>query len=98
MSDLGAIGGGPTGATGSVTVSGKDAEWDARSASVNVGVTGSGRCVLNGGKVKSNGGTVGQASSGASGEVTISGQDAEWNTERAAALGHGRLRRLAEHR
>ena len=81
MSDLGAIGGGPTGATGSVTVSGKDAEWDAGSASVVVGVTGSGTLsVLNGGKVKSNGGTVGQASSGASGAVTISGQDAEWNT------------------
>lgn len=46
-----------------------------------MGVTGSGTLhVLNGGKVKSNGGTVGQASSGASGEVTISGQDAEWNT------------------
>ena len=51
------------------------------SASVIVGVTGSGTLkVLNGGKVKSNGGTVGQATSGASGEVTISGQDAEWNT------------------
>ena len=46
-----------------------------------MGVTGSGTLkVLNGGKVKSNGGTVGQATSGASGEVTISGQDAEWNT------------------
>ncbi|WP_249205131.1 autotransporter domain-containing protein [Achromobacter sp. Marseille-Q0513] len=80
MSNLGTIGGGATGATGSVTVSGKDAEWDAGSSSVIVGFEGSGTLkVLNGGKVKSTGGTIGQATSGASGEVTISGQNAEWN-------------------